>query len=142
MKGHLCKALLVNTPLKAQDLCRQFGEWWEGEWECLDRPCSFKSCFRLELLVLGLWKELSDPLHIFNIIVSRADSTTAQNAVLKPINIIENLPPLMKAVNRSRRISEISKKIMFCRHEDNCLKLSLDITEQMQQSWQAASMST
>lgn len=24
MKGHLYKALLVNTPLKAQDLCRQF----------------------------------------------------------------------------------------------------------------------
>lgn len=80
-------------------------------------------------------------MYVFNIFVSKAESTTAQNAVLKPINIIENLPPLMKST-LAVRITEIDKEMKFHRSDDNYLKLSLDITEQMQQSWQVAAMST
>lgn len=41
----------------------------------------------------------------------------------------------MKAVNISRRITEIGKEMKFQRCGDIFLKLSLDISEQAQQSW-------
>lgn len=46
----------------------------------------------------------------------------------------------MKAVNISRRITETGKEMKFHGCDDSFVKLSRDITEQMQQSWQAAAV--